>query len=167
MKIGVGNKGFTLIEVMISLAIFAVFAAAFVVNQGYLITDSTVIREESFLKDLAENTINEVIENPPELRESLTVTPETKTFEKNEDYEYTITYKKMIIPDISKMRGNDENNEDSNADLEARLFTQVKENLEKILWQVEVRVKNKITNETFSLSTWLYNDMAQVKIEGL
>lgn len=167
MKIGAGNKGFTLIEVMISLAIFAVFAAAFVVNQGYLITDSTVIREESFLKDLAENTINEVIENPPELRESLTVTPETKTFEKNEDYEYTITYKKMIIPDISKMRGNDENNEDSNADLEARLFTQVKENLEKILWQVEVRVKNKITNETFSLSTWLYNDMAQVKIEGL
>ena len=48
--------------------------------------------------------------------------------------------------------------------MEKRIFSVFKENMEKILWQVEVTVKNKNSGETFKLNAWLYNHNADVKI---
>jgi hypothetical protein len=48
--------------------------------------------------------------------------------------------------------------------MEKRIFNVFKENMEKMLWQVEVTVKNKTNESKFKLSTWLYNQNADVQI---
>jgi prepilin-type N-terminal cleavage/methylation domain-containing protein len=164
------QKGFTLMEVMIAIAIFSVFATAFVTGQGYNLLDSSKLKEDIRLKDLCENTINDVVTNTPELREALTLSKETKDFEKYPDYSYTIEYKKFFVPDMTKIMGkdkNDEKGEDKQTMLEKKIFGVFKENMEKILWQVEVTVLNKQSKEQFKLSTWLYNQNAEVKIDQI
>jgi formamidopyrimidine-DNA glycosylase len=51
--------------------------------------------------------------------------------------------------------------------LEQRIFKVFKENMEKILWQIEVTVQNKQSKEQFKLSTWIYNQNADVKIDQI
>jgi prepilin-type N-terminal cleavage/methylation domain-containing protein len=87
------QSGFTLMEVLIAITIFALFATVFVTGQGYNLLDSGKFKDDLLLKDLAENKINEIVVNPPELRDSLTITKETKAFDSNPDYQYTIEYK--------------------------------------------------------------------------
>ena len=132
------QKGFTLIEVMIAIAIFSIFATVFVTGQGYNLLDSSKLKEDILLKDLCENTINEVITNPPELKDSLTISKETKDFEKNPNYSYTIEYQKFFVPDMSKIAAKeDEKDDNSQKDLEKRLYAVFKENMEKILTQFQ------------------------------
>lgn len=169
MKNGlVKTDGFTLIEVMIALSIFAFFITAFMTTQGMNITSSGLIREDLLLRDLTELKINEIVENPPDLRENLILAPETKSFEDHPDYEYKIEYQKFLIPDLSKIKGSSEDDSENNdlQVLEARLFNTVKDNVEKMIWQVRVTVRNKQTDYNFELATWLYNKEAQVKLEG-
>lgn len=166
-----GNRsGFTLMEVMIALVIFSVFAAAFVTGQGYNLLDSSKLKEELQMKDYCENVINEIITSPPELRDALTLAPVTKVFESNKDYQYTVEYKKFFVPDMNKITGQqtEENEEESaQAQMEKRIFKVFKENMEKMIWQVEVTVRNKNTDSTFKLSSWIYNHNADVQIGTL
>lgn len=165
-KIIQNQLGFTLMEVMIAMSIFAVFATAFVTGQGYNLLDSGQLKNEILLKDLCENKINEIIINPPELKESLTLSKETKSFENYPDYQYTIEYKKLFVPDYSKLKGSKEGEQESAEDqMEKRVFKIFKENMEKMIWQVEVTVKNKLNDSQFRLSTWLNNPNADVQIE--
>lgn len=169
-KILSNQKGFTLMEVMIALVIFAVFATAFVTGQGYNLLDSSKLKEELLMKDFAENKINDIIVNPPELRDALTLSKETKDVEANTDYQVTVEYKKLFVPDMNKITGSDtpEGEEESaQAKMEKRIFKVFKENMEKMIWQVEVTVKNKTNDSTFRLSTWLYNQNADVQIGTL
>lgn len=158
------EKGFTLVEVMISLAIFAVFASAYLTAQGYNISDSTVMREELNLKRYAELKINEIIVTPPELKDSLTLTKDTGKFEEDDNFTYSIEYKKFVVPDLNKITGGDEEAQDQN---EAKIFDNIKKNLEKIIWQVEVTVKNETSERIYSVSTWLYNHQAQIMFEQM
>lgn len=163
------TDGFTLIEVMIALSIFAFFITAFMTTQGMNIASSGLIREDLLLRDLTELKINEIIENPPDLRDNLILAPETKSFEDYPEYEYKIEYQKFLIPDLAKIKGNSEENQSEQDDLavlQARLFNTVKDNIEKMIWQVRVSVRNKETDYSFELSTWLLNKDAQVKLEG-
>ncbi|CBW26139.1 putative exported protein [Halobacteriovorax marinus SJ] len=164
LKYKLTNDGFTLVEVMISLAIFAVFASAYLTAQGFNISDSTVMREELELKRYAELKVNELIVTPPELKESITLTKETGKFEENDNFTYSIEYKKFLIPDLNKITGADEEAQDPN---ESKIFENVKKNLEKIIWQVEVTVKNETSERSYSVSTWLYNHQAQVMFEQM
>ncbi|MDD4973571.1 MAG: prepilin-type N-terminal cleavage/methylation domain-containing protein [Bacteriovorax sp.] len=163
------QNGFTLMEVMIAIAIFTVFASVFVTGTGYNLLDSSKLKEELLMKDFAENKINEIIVNPPELRDALTLSKETKDVEANTDYQTTVEFKKFFVPDMNKMTANDslegKDKEDSpQAQMEKRIFKVFKENMEKMIWQVEVTVKNKSNDSTFRLSTWLYNQNADVQI---
>lgn len=162
------NAGFTLMEVMIAMAIFAVFATAFVTGEGYNLLDSGKLKDEMLMKDFAENKINEIIINPPELREALTLTKETKDVDGNNNYQYTVEYKKFFVPDMNKIMGQDENaqkNEESpESQMEKRIFKVFKDNMEKMIWQVEITVKNKTNDSSFKLSTWLYNQNVDVQI---
>ncbi len=162
------QSGFTLIEVMIAIAIFTIFATYFMTSQGYNLLDSSKLKEEMILKDLAENQINDIIVNPPELREALTLTKDTKDVESNPDYQYTVEYKKFFIPDVNKITGEDDGQKDKEQSaqdqMEKRIFKVFKDNMEKIIWQVEVTVKNKTTGSQFRLSTWLLNQNAEVQI---
>lgn len=161
------QSGFTLMEVMIALVIFSVFAAAFVTGQGYNLMDSGKLREELLMKDFCENKINEIITNPPELRDALTLTKETKDIEGNSDYQTIVEYKKFFVPDMNKITGQDtdaKEEESAQAQMEKRIFNVFKENMEKMIWQVEVTVKNKTNDSTFRLSSWIYNQNAEVQI---
>ncbi|MBC7540922.1 MAG: prepilin-type N-terminal cleavage/methylation domain-containing protein [Bacteriovorax sp.] len=163
------QSGFTLMEVMIAIAIFTVFASVFVTGQGYNLIDSGKLTEEMLMKDFAENKINEIIVNPPELRDALTMTKETKDVEANTDYQTTVEFKKFFVPDMNQVTADDtlEGKEKENspqAQMEKRIFKVFKDNMEKMIWQVEVTVKNKTNDSTFRLSTWLYNQNADVQI---
>jgi prepilin-type N-terminal cleavage/methylation domain-containing protein len=165
-KIISNQSGFTLLEVMIAIAIFTVFATVFVTGQGYNLIDSGKLRNELVLKDICENKINDIISNPPELRDSLTLTNETKDVENNPNYQYTIEYKKFKVPDMNKLKNSAEDDAQNNPQdaMEKRVYEIFKENMEKLIWQVEVTAKDKTTLDTFKLSTWLYNQNAEVKI---
>jgi prepilin-type N-terminal cleavage/methylation domain-containing protein len=163
------QNGFTLMEVMIAILIFTVFATVFSTGQGYNLLDSGKLKDEILLKDFAENKINEIIVNPPELRDSLTLSKETKDIESNTNYQITVEYKKFFVPDMNKIVSSEstEEKEKENspmAQMEKRIFSVFKENMEKMIWQVEVTAKNKITDSKFKLSTWLYNPNADVQI---
>lgn len=158
-------------EVMISIAIFAVFATVFVTGFGYNLLDSGKLKEDILLKDLCENKINEIISNPPTLSDSLTLTKDTKDVEGNTGYQTIVEFKKFTVPDVAKImggtgeEGGSQNEEESQqAQMQKRIFSVYKENMEKMIWQVEVTVKNKMTSETFRLSSWIYNQNADVKI---
>ena len=163
------EKGFTLIEVMIAIAIFTVFASVFVTGQGYNLLDSSKLKEEMLMKDFAENKINDIISNPPELRDALTLSKETKDVESNNEYQTIVEFKKFFVPDMSKMNAQDsledkEKEDSPQAQMEKRIYKVFKDNIEKMLWQVEVTVKNKTTDSTFKLSSWIYNQNADVQI---
>lgn len=171
-----GNQsGFTLMEVMIAIAIFTVFATVFVTGFGYNMLDSGKIKEDILLKDLCENKINDIITNPPALSDALTLSKETKDIEGQGNYQTIVEFKKFFVPEMGKIAGSkseedgeegagSEEEDAQKAQLQKRIFTVFKENMEKILWQVEVTVKNKTTGETFKLDSWLYNHNADVKI---
>ncbi len=167
MKHGLrSSDGFTLLEVLIAMVVFAVFVTAYYTTQSNNVNSSRRIREDITLKQLATNLINELNYNPPEFKDSITLKPETKTFEEYPNYEYTIEYKKFEIPDLSKIKGNDENEapEEGAKNAEKILYKNIKEGLQKMIWQVEVTVKNKETGYVYDMSSWLYNEAAQIKL---
>ncbi len=167
----INNKdGFTLMEVMIAIAIFTVFASVFVTGQGLNLLDSSKLKDEILLKDFAENKLNEIIVNPPELRDSLTLSKETKDVVANSDYQTTVEFKKFYVPDMTKISTPDADSKDQEespqAQMEKKIFKIFKENMEKMIWQVEVTAKNKNEATTFRISAWLYNPNADVSIGG-
>lgn len=165
------EKGFTLLEVMIAMTIFATFIATFVAIQGNNLKDSSMLREEETLQRLCLNKLNEILLLPPVLKESLTLSPETKTFEENSNYQYTVTYQRFELPDLNQLKGTgdtennqEERQENTNDALEKKVYDQVKKIVKEALWQVEVTVENKDTKYNFSLSTWIRNSAAKVEI---
>lgn len=167
------RNGFSLMEVMIALAIFSIFISAFMTGHGSNLSDSAIIDEELILSHLCEKVIDETILTPPKYSESLTLTAETKTFEEAEyqDYQYTVRFKQLTIPDISQIQGNEEGEDDSyygennkSAEIEKKIFEALKKNLEKMIWQMEVTVTNKATGFNYTLTSWLTNEKAKLDI---
>ena len=169
MKLHNKHDGFSLIEVMIGLAIFAVFIVTFMAAQGYNIQDSAGFRSELKLKELAMNRINELVVDPPEFAMSLTLKPDKGKFEDEEGYEWEIEYKEFKIPDYSKMQGKDESEEENTGPkegLQKKIFENIQKNLEKMIWQARVTVINTNTQQRYSVSTWLMNDKYEATIEA-
>lgn len=171
------HLGFTLIEVMIALAVFSVFAVAFVTAQGYGLADSSDMRKEQFLQQLCQNKLSEILLDPPKLNEALTLKEggETKSFEDYPEYEYNIKYKQFELPSIEKFKamGASEDDETSNDDdqssesqaVEAKVYSEIQRIMKEALWQITVTVKNKEDQFPFSLSTWLINDSAKYEFK--
>ena len=180
------ERGFSLLEVMIAITLFAFFISAFLTSQGYNVADATLSQEQLMLQYLAEKRINELILDPPKFTNATGNTKETKTFE-GEDYsgyEYTLEIKKLNLPDFTQLfaqkGGADEdaskaydgdyynqgNKSKRNEGLEKVIFEQLKKNLEKIVWQARVTVTNKETKYNFTLSTFItnYNEKVQLDV---
>jgi prepilin-type N-terminal cleavage/methylation domain-containing protein len=166
------QKGFSLFEVLISLVLFALFITAYTVGFGTNVQNSARLDEEYRLHRLTEEILQNVIIDPPEFTESLTLAPVSKTFEETQfsDYEYTIEYQRLEIPDLAKIQGVSEEEEQAEGQqgqsqsAQKKVFNQLKKNLEEMIWQVKVSVKNKTTDFSYSLSTYLQNDKAKVNI---
>ncbi len=158
-------QGFSLIEVMIAIAIFAVFVVSFMTGQGFNLLDSTQMREDSKLEQLAQMKFNEIIVDPPPFRESLTsASKETKPFEEDPGFTWTTELTKFTIPDLMALTSSQDEDPDP---IQARIFEQFKKNMEKMLWQMKLTVTNKETGQEYVVSGWLYNPKAKVQIQGL
>lgn len=163
-KIHNKDNGFTLIEVLVAMAIFAFFASVFITSQSYNLSKSGQMREEVRVKSLTQSVMDDIIENPPAFSESLTLSPETKSFEQNPEYQYTVEYKKVVMPDLSGMMGEEEQQADDGgiSGIQKSLAEKIKKNLEEMIWQVRVTVVHKESNLSYSLAAWLMNDGAKV-----
>jgi prepilin-type N-terminal cleavage/methylation domain-containing protein len=164
------NKGFSLIEVMIAITMFSIFISAYMISQGGNIASSTLMAEEITLKNLAQQKINEIILDPPIFTESLNGKKDSKNFESPyADYRYTVTFKKLEVPDFEQvlMGGGTGDITDNNQQLDQvkkMVFEQLKENIEKMVWQVEVEVKPNGSDFNFILSTWILNTDERVQL---
>lgn len=181
------QKGFSLIEVLIAITLFAFFVTAFLTAQGFNVSDSALSEEQLILQQLCERKINELYLDPPKFQ-NLTVggLKETKKFEEKDlsNYEYTLEIKKLTVPDFAQLFGqkdavaeegkdayegdylNQNGGQQRNAGLEKMVFEELRKNIEKIVWQARVTVTNKETKYTYSLSTCLtnYNEQIQLNI---
>jgi prepilin-type N-terminal cleavage/methylation domain-containing protein len=167
------QKGFSLLEVMIALTLFAIFISTYLVSQGYNVSDSALNEEQLRLHMLCEMKMQDTLINPPRFTNALVDSKETKTFEEKEfsSYTYTIEWKKMKVPDFGKIFAanasagdgeggdyfDDSNRARRNTQVETIIFDRLKENIERAAWQLRITVTNKETNYTYTLSRWLTN----------
>lgn len=180
------ERGFSLLEVMIAITLFAFFITAYLTSQGYNVEDSRLSEEQLILQQLAERKINELILDPPKFSNATANLKETKTFEEADftNYEYTLEIKKLTIPDFAQLFSQKDATtseaKDSyegdyysegatgqrNAALEKMIFEELKKNIEKVIWQARVTVTNKETKYNFTLSTFLtnYNEKIQLNV---
>ena len=159
------QDGMTLIEVMVALLLFAVFISAFMTGQGNNVLSSGRMREDLLLKDLAHMQYNLTMLTPPDFsQEFKEPKKETKTFKEYPNYEYTMSYVPVFIPDISKILGeSDEERDDPNRAMRQQIMQEFKENMERLVWQVSISVRNKETDDSFEIAGWLYNPNANVR----
>ena len=160
------QAGFTIIEVLIALTIFAVFASVYSASQGYNFIDSVNLRQDLKLQELCTNKLNEILLDPPALTESLTLSEDVKTDENDRNFEYHIKYARFKIPDLNLILGNenDDDQQDMNQAMAKKIGEQIKKNIEESIWQVEVVVVDKTTQRSKRLATWLTNRKAKIKI---
>jgi prepilin-type N-terminal cleavage/methylation domain-containing protein len=178
------QKGFSLLEVMIAITLFAFFITAFLSSQSYNVADSGLSEQQLMLQSLAERKINELLLNPPKFTNADANMKETKKFEEQDlqDYEYTTEMKKLTIPDFGQLftqqnakeaSGDKENDYlasgnqgNRNSALEKLVCEELKKNIERIIWQVRITVRNKQTDYSYTLSTFLtnYNERIQLNI---
>lgn len=155
-------RGFSLLEVMIAMAIFSVFAVAYIAADGSSVDRSIRMRREAKLLSLTQSKINEIITSPPKFEKSLALSPDTGNLADDENYSYTVEWKQFALPDLGKIQGGEEGGDP----IQQKIFTVMKENMEKLVWQVEVTVTDKTTDEKYTLSTWLYDDKGKVELKG-
>lgn len=177
------QAGFSLLEVMIAITLFAFFITAFLTSQGYNVSDSALSEEQLTLQQLCESKINELHLDPPKFTNATENLKETKPFEGKdlENYEYTLELKKLTIPDFAQLfaqkdaateeaqdayEGNylKQGAGNRNASLEKMVFEQLKKNIERIIWQARITVTNKETKYNYTLSTFLTNYDEQVQL---
>lgn len=174
------EAGFSLLEVMIAITLFAFFVSAFLTSQGYNVSDSETSEQQLMLHSLAERTMNELLINPPKFSNATQNTKETKKFDESQysNFEYELEIKKLVIPDFGQMFGqtqnedqdnaylSDSNRSNRNSSLEKVIFTELKKNIERILWQVRITVVNKENGMKYSLSSYLtdYNQKVQLNV---
>jgi prepilin-type N-terminal cleavage/methylation domain-containing protein len=180
------EKGFSLLEVMIALTLFAVFVTAYITSQSYNVEDSRLTEEQLLLQQLAERKINELVLDPPKFSNATANLKETKPFNEEEfkNYEYTLEIKRLTIPDFAQLfaqkngaSSEAQENYDGdyfaegaqgqrNTNIEKMVFEELRKNIERILWQARVTVTNKETKYSFSLSTFItnYNERVQLNV---
>ena len=180
------QKGFSLIEVLIAITLFAFFVTAFLTSQGYNVSDSQLSEEQLMLQQLCERKINELFLDPPKFQNIMGSMKETKTFEEKDlsGFEYTLEIKKLTIPDFGQLFGqkgsmtqegqdayqgnymNQNSSSSRNGAIEKMVFEELKKNIEKIVWQARITVTNKETKYSYTLATWLtnYNERIQLNV---
>lgn len=171
------QDGYLIIESLMALLLGATIALTFIFTSTSNLTKSDRLRKELLMKSICEEQMNLLIENPPRFDERLTLTAEETNFEYKEEngsdkyektYKIKTTYKRLEIPGLDQIQGKDEQNEDENAQTNQKIMENVKNNIKEMIWQVRIEVIDPDEPDNiFSLSSYLYNDKAMVKIDAL
>tara|TARA_B100000925_G_scaffold291760_1_gene281244 strand:- start:10471 stop:11028 length:558 start_codon:yes stop_codon:yes gene_type:complete len=167
----ISQSGFTLIEVLIAMTIFAVFSFSATVLLGENKSDSLQMRQESVLEDIATELINQAIAAPPEFSKALLLSPanEYTKFEENKAYEYRYEWHEFKIPDLSKIQGQDPNEQSDNQNDQVNkiVFDNIKANLELQIWQLTVIVREVDSKFSYDLTTWVLDKKHKVTFTGV
>jgi prepilin-type N-terminal cleavage/methylation domain-containing protein len=174
------EKGFSLIEILIALTIFAIFATAFLTGQNAQVSDSMMMQKEMLLHQLAEKKLQMILLSPPALEESLTLTPKTGNFTDDgyPDIEFSIEFKRMTLPSYQVFFSAPAPQEEDNASSEEsdpapdqkqeaytkKIYEIMKKNMEEMVWQIKVTVKEKETEFPYQLTTLINNEKAQINM---
>jgi len=164
------EQGFTLVEVMIAMTIFAVFITVFMMSQSANIGNSINMEEDLMLHNLAEMKMNEVLLDPPKFTNATENDKKVKKFEEEpfKNYQYKIEYKKLEIPDLSKLQGKGDDEEEGSSksnktdSIKKIVFEKMKKNMEKMLWQVKITITNTESKYEYELTSWITNKEAKV-----
>ncbi len=160
------QNGFTLVEVMIAMTIFAVFVSAIIMSQSANINNSIRMAEDIKLHNLAEFKMNELFIDPPKFTNATENQSESKNFEIEgfEIYKYTIEYKKIEFPDFSQITGEseEEQREQKDSRVKKAIYEKLKKNMEKMLWQVKIIILNTQTGQEYEMNSWITNEKAKL-----
>jgi prepilin-type N-terminal cleavage/methylation domain-containing protein len=167
-RINTNQKGFSLVEVMIALAIFSVFVTSLILIQSTNVNNSILMAEDLNLHNLATMKMNEVLIAEKEFTNATEKDTDTGEF-KGEDfksYKYVIEFKKTEFPDFSQLMGQEEDEYSDKKDdsIKKKIFEKLKKNVELMIWQVKVTVINKETDYKYELNSWITNSKAKVDL---
>ncbi len=160
------QSGFTLVEVMIAMAIFAVYVTAIVLTQTTNVNDSARMAEDLKLHNLAELKMNETLIADLKFTNATENDPESGAFEIEgfKNYKYLVEFKKLELPEFEAIMGkSEEDNAQQEVDvLKKTVYTKMKKNIEKIIWQVKVTVTNSLTGAKYELNSWVNDKNARI-----
>lgn len=162
------QNGFSLIEVMIALAIFSIYMTAMVYRQSNTVTGSIQMAEDLTLHNLAELKMNEVLIGKKEFTDSTDNDPDTGNFEVEgyKEFTYKVEIKKNEFPDFSQLMGKTDEEQETggskNDAIQKLIFDKLKKNIEEIIWQVTVTVTNPNTNYKYELNSWINKSNAKL-----
>ena len=167
-KLIYNQSGFTLLEVLIALAIFGFFAGATYVSQADNIHLSMISRKDLTMHNLAELKMNETLIGKKDFTNATENDPDTGAFEVEgyEDYKYIVEITKLEFPDLAQITGkaNEEDGaskDDSQSNLQKMIFENLKKNIEEMIWQVSVTVTSP-DDEKYSLHSWINKSNAKL-----
>jgi len=152
------EKGFTLIEVLFSLAIFAAFLLGIYVTISHNVSSSILMKEDINLHNLAELKMNEVLLDKKEFTNATATDVDSGSFEiegfKNYKFEVKITPTKF--PDFSQIMGKSEDEDQGSGDrIQKVIFEKLKKNLEEMIWQINITVTNTDNDYSYELKSWV------------
>ncbi len=158
------DKGFSLIEVMIALAIFLAMATAFIQTQTGNISSSIRMEAEIKLHNLAELKMNDVLIQKHEFTNATENDVDSGTFEIEgyETYKYEVRITPMEFPDFSQIMGEEEDDETQTSSIQKIIFNKLKKNMEELLWQVNVKIIDTVTTDEYELNSWVTKSNAKL-----
>lgn len=153
------QAGFTLLEVMIALAIFSFFLTSAIFSLSYNVSSSILLKEDLNLHNLAEMKMNEVMIGRKEFTNATENDVDSGEFDIDgfENYKYEVKITRTEFPDLAQILGNQvEGEEDNTSDpVQKILFDKLKRNIEEMIWQVSVTVTNTQTDYSYELKGWI------------
>ena len=163
------SKGISLLELMIAMAITAIFGVVLLSGIGGNVFRSEEMRAELKVVELVEMKMNEMVLDPPTFKENLlTEFTEEKKFEDFPGYTYSIKLHPFMLADYLAALGQGPESEEyeEQGELYRRVFNLVSKNVQKMIWQLEVTVTHTESQLAHSVSTLLYDRDASIEWEG-
>lgn len=171
------QSGFTIIEVLVALTIFAIFATTMTLTQTTNKDRSTRMADDLEIHNLAVMKMNEALLRVNQFTNATENSPETGQFKipGYEKYKFIIQYQRNEFPDFAGLIGQPEGDNravDPNAAIKKVIFEKMRQNVQQMLWQIKVTVEdttpveNKegktVPNRKYELNSWVTNDNAQI-----
>ena len=151
------EDGFTLIEVLMALAIFSSFLLSVYVTISHNVSSSILMKEDLNLHNLAQMKMDEVLLDKKEFTNATENDVKTGSIEIEglENYKFEIKITPTKFPDLTQILGQSEDEQNTGDPVQKILFKKLKTNIEEIIWQVQVTVTNTDNDYSYELKSWI------------